>query len=157
MGLIERLNNIDATIESRIRNHLGSDIEEFLFGPKEHGVKLKTPFLWVMTEDCDIVDKTAALSEDWTLYYWIISGLNPERNESTKDAMNRAVSLAIRASKSLMYDPKTGKENRRLDNLVSDIRRKKWSPADMRILEADEVLFGAGVYMAFKLLNKEGE
>jgi len=157
MSLVSEIRLIRETIKTRIEDHLGEDIENVIVGSKDKAHNFNPPFIWVIPADSQINDEGLALHEQWDLIFWIISIVNPGRDFDPDDARAEAETLALRASKSLMFDPATGKEDRHLNNLVTDITRVGWSPGDSRVLNHDESLFGAGVQIKVKFVTEESE
>jgi len=155
MSLVNKLNQVRAKLVSRIATRLGTDINNVIIGPRTNVDQFKKlPLIWVIAEDATINDEGLALHEQWDLYFWLIAVLRVS-NQDHESAKTLAENLSVKASGSLLVDPISGKQNRTLDGLVDDITRVGWSAADSRIIDIDDLLYGAGVRVKIRLTNME--
>lgn len=159
MTMGSNLSAIRLAIKTRIETALGSSIQRVIIGPRAPAANFNPPLIWVQPDDGQIADKGFALTEDWGLFYWLISVIKVKSSlpEDMEEATATAEALVLRASGALLVNPNTGLEDRRLDGLVEDITRIGWAPADSRILEGDESLYGAAIRIKLRLTNQEVE
>jgi len=146
MSLFARLKGVHTTMASVIAASLGADIKKVLVGRKVNVTDFKPPCIWILPEPSPINDNGMGLSEIWDPTYWLIAIV-----KSTKDSLEAteaAEQLAIRASGALLAD-------RKLGGLAEDLTRIGWDPADSRVMDTDESLYGAAVRVKVKLVNKE--
>lgn len=157
MALVSKLNQVRNKLVERISGRLGSDIKNVIIGPRTNIDRFKKlPLIWIVAEDTTINDDGLALHEQWDLYFWLIAVIRVS-NQDHDAAKDLAETLAVKASGSLLVDPISGKQNRTLDGLVDDITRVGWSAADSRIIDTDDLLYGAGVRVKIRLTNMEVE
>jgi len=154
MSLFENIKAIKAKIKERIANELGDAVNSVVVGDKERLHNVKPPFVWVLPIDSHIdTEGMMLIHEDWKLHFWVFSFLKQAKN--LEDAADLAEETVIKAVGSLMVDPVTGNQNRKLDNLVRYIKRVGWSPGDSRVNDTGETIFGAGIHIIVDFENEE--
>lgn len=147
--LVDRLHGIEDAIKARIQTKLGSSIKAVILGKRARVADFQPPLIWVLPEDATIDSRNLANTEQWDLTYWLIAVVKTTKGDPY-DAGQLAEELAIKASASLLAD-------RHLGGLVEDTTREGWSPADSRVMDTDESLYGAAVRVKLKATIMEVE